>query len=164
MFSNFFATPSLEKSTLYYISGYVAFKEGCSVDIQEIQGDDSEFVNKVSRGRLGHHPSELYNLSQYLFAFFKTREKKCCPKLFLDAYQMIYDTTNFEFDNISSILRRFNDSFFKEAFANNINDKLKRFKDDKRLSNAVLVVIDSYTVIVFNKICICILFLHDLIK
>ena len=25
---------SLAKSTFYYISGYVAFKEGCSVDIQ----------------------------------------------------------------------------------------------------------------------------------
>ena len=123
---------SLEKSTLYYISGYVAFKEGCSVDIQEIQGDDSEFVNKVSRGRLGHTPSELYDLSQYLFAFFKTREKKCCSKLFLDTYQMIYDTTNFESDNTSSMLRRFNYCFFK-AFANNINDELKRFKDDQKV-------------------------------
>ena len=145
MFSNFFATIKPRKSTLYYISGYVAFKEGCSVDIQEIQGDDSEFVSKVVRGRLGHPPSELHDLSQYLFAFFKTREKKCCSKLFLDAYQMIYDATNFAFDNISSILRRFNNCFFK-AFANNINDKLKRFKDDKK------AVVDSYTVIVFNKI------------
>ena len=108
------------------------FKEGCSVDIQEILGEDSEFVNKVSRGRLGHPPSELYDLSQYSFAFFKTRVKKCCSKLFLDAYQMIYDTTNFEFDNISSRLRRFNNCVFK-AFANNINDKLKRFKDDKKV-------------------------------
>ena len=99
---------SLEKSTLYYISGCVAFKEGCSVDIQGIQGDDSVFVNKVSLGRLGRPPSDLYDLSQYLFAFFKTREKKCCSKLFLDAYQMIYDKTNIEFDNISSILSRFN--------------------------------------------------------
>ena len=122
---------SLEKSTLYHISDYVAFKEGCSVDIQVIQADDSEIVNKVSRCRLGHPPSELYDLSQYLFAFFKTREKKCCYKLFLDAYQMIYDTTNFEFDNISSILRRFNNCFFK-AFANNINDEVKGFKDDKK--------------------------------
>ena len=86
--------------------------------------------NKVD---LDSWQKELYDLSQYLFAFFKTREKKCCSKLFLDAYQMIYDTTNFEFDNISSILRRFNKCFFK-AFANNINDKLKRFKDDKKVN------------------------------
>ena len=55
---------------------------------------------------------------------------------------MTYDTTNFEFDNISCILKRFNNCFFK-AFPNNINDNLKRFKDDKRLSNAVLVFVDS---------------------
>ena len=45
-----------------------------------------------------------------------------------------------------------------------MNDKLKRFKDDKKVKQRrILVVVDSYTVIVFNKICICILFLHDLI-
>ena len=65
---------SLEKSTLYYIPGYVAFKEGCSVDIQEIQGDDSEFVNKVLRGCLGHHPSELYDLSQFVCIFQNSRK------------------------------------------------------------------------------------------
>ena len=48
--------------------------EGYSVDIREIQGDDSEFLENVSRGELSHPPSELYDLSQYLFSFFKTRE------------------------------------------------------------------------------------------
>ena len=73
---------SLEKSTLYYISGYVAFQEGCPVDIHEIQGDDSEFVNKVSRGRLGHPPSELYDLSQYCLHFSKLTRKNAAQKYF----------------------------------------------------------------------------------
>ena len=123
---------NLEKSSLYFISGYVAFMEGYAVDIPEIQGDDSEFLENVSRGKLSHPPSELYDLSQYLFSFFKTREKKCCSKLYLDAYQMIYDTTGVEFENISSILRRFNNCFFK-AFAKDINDQEKRSKDDKKV-------------------------------
>ena len=123
---------NLEKSSLYFISGYVAFMEGYAVDIPEIQGDDSEFLENVSRGKLSHPPSELYDLSQYLFSFFKTREKKCCSKLYLDAYQTIYDTTGVEFENISSILRRFNNCFFK-AFAKDINDQEKRSKDDKKV-------------------------------
>ena len=123
---------NIEKSSLYYISGYVAFKEGYSVDIPEIQGDDTEFLENVSRGKLSHPPSELYDLSQYLYSFFKTHEKKCCSKLFLDAYQMIYERTDVEFENISSILRRFNNCFFK-AFAKDINDQQKRFKDSKKV-------------------------------
>ena len=66
---------SLEKSTLYYISGYVAFKEGCSVDIQEIQGDDSEFVNKVSRGRLGHSIRTIRSFTVFVCIFQNSREK-----------------------------------------------------------------------------------------
>ena len=69
---------------------------------------------------------ELYNLVQYLFSFFKVREKKCYSKLFLEAYETIYDATHFKFDNIPNILRRFN------------NDKLKRYKDEKKTNSAVL--------------------------
>ena len=122
----------LEISTLYYIPGYVAFKENCAVNVEEIQGNDSEFLNKVSRGRLGHPPAELYDLSQYLFAFFKTLEKKCCCKLFLEAYETIYEAIQFNFDDILSILRRFNNCFFK-AFSRDLNDKLKRAKDEKKI-------------------------------
>ena len=123
---------TLEKSTLYYISGYVAFKEMCAVDVPEIQGQESEFLKQISRRRLGHPPAELYDLSQYFFAFFKTREKKCCSKLFLEAYETIYEVTHFKSDNIQSILRRFNNCFYK-SFANDLNDKLKRFKDEKKM-------------------------------
>ena len=73
---------TLEKSTPYYISGYVTLKEMCAVDVPEIQGQESEFLKQISRGHLGHPPAELYDLSQYLFAFFKTGEKECCSKLF----------------------------------------------------------------------------------
>ena len=33
----------MEKSTLYYISGYVAFKEGWSVSAPDVPADNSEF-------------------------------------------------------------------------------------------------------------------------
>ena len=124
---------TLEESTLYYISGYVAFKEMCTVDVPEIQGQESElFLKQISWGRLGHPPAELYDLSQYLFAFFKTRETKFYSKLFLEAYETIYEVTHFKFDNIQSISRRFNNCFYK-SFANDLNDKLKRLKDEKKI-------------------------------
>ena len=82
----------IEKSTLYYISGYVAFKEGCSVSAPDVPADNSEFLNYVSRGSLGHPPPDLYDFSQYIYAFFKAREKKWCPQVFLDAYQIIYNS------------------------------------------------------------------------
>jgi len=69
----------IEKSSLYYISGYVAFKEGCSISAPRSMNDTSEFIDKLNRGCLGYPPPELYDLSQYLYSFFKTKEKKCCP-------------------------------------------------------------------------------------
>ena len=45
---------------------------------------------------------------------------------------MIYDTSDSKFDNILSILSRFNNCFFK-AFASDVNDKLTRSKDDKKI-------------------------------
>lgn len=115
----------IEKSALYYISGYVAFKEGCCLDSTPvITNANSEFLDRVSRGALGHPPGELFDLSQYLYAFFKTREKKCCPQVFLDAYKVIYEFSALDIQNIDSKLRRFNNCFIK-AFAKDINDKLK---------------------------------------
>ena len=114
----------MEKSTLYYISGYVSFKEGCSVSAPDVPADNSEFLNYVSRGSLGHPPPDLYDFSQYIYAFFKAREKKWCPQVFLDAYQIIYESTAFKLQNVPSLCRRFNNCFIK-AFIKHINDKLK---------------------------------------
>ena len=63
-----------------------------------------------------------FKRTKYLFAVFKTHEKKCCSKLFLETYE----------DLRHSILRRFDNCFFK-AFGNNINDKLKEFHKYKVL-------------------------------
>ena len=63
---------SSKLSTLLSIYPAVAFKEMCAVDVPEIQGQESEFLKQISRGRLGHQPAELYDHSQYLSAFFKT--------------------------------------------------------------------------------------------
>ena len=45
------------KSALYYISGYVAMKEGIGLDDLQIQNSEiSDFTTNVSRGLLKHPP------------------------------------------------------------------------------------------------------------
>ena len=77
-----------ERSTLYYISGYVAFKENNGVDLSENLPElsaEGEFLKFVSRGKVSHPPADLFDLSLYYYSFFKSRNPKCCGKVFLEA-------------------------------------------------------------------------------
>ena len=79
-----------EKSTLYYICGYVAYKEGiicADADDAAPPPEESEFTQKLSRGKLKLPPIDLYDLAQYNYAFFKSRKAKCCTKLFLEGFK-----------------------------------------------------------------------------
>ena len=122
-----------EKASLYYISGYVTYKEDlCASDtLIEVDHEAGEFTKLVSRGKLKHPPSNLYDLSLYMYTFFKSRSKKCCSKIFIEAYTFIYDCTGYKFDNIQRILSRFNNCFFK-GFAKTETDKIKSNKDTKQ--------------------------------
>jgi len=123
-----------ERAALYFISGYIAYKE----KISEFDGmltnsdhDAGEFTKLVSRGKLKHPPTDLYDMSLYLYTFFKSHIKKCCSKIFLEAFTYIYNCTNYEFDNIESILRRFTNCFFK-GFVKTETDKIKNDNDTKQ--------------------------------
>jgi hypothetical protein len=135
-FSNASSLNDEERSTLYYISGYVAFKEGLGI-IEAPKIIDSEFLENVSRGKLSHPPPDLFDLSMYYYVFFKARDKKCCDKTFLRAYQMIYESTDYEFPNIGGINKRFSNSFFK-AFVKEQSDVLRKTKDQKQLKKRKL--------------------------
>ena len=77
MFSNDLCNYQASKSqnSITYLV-MLRFKERCSVDIQEIQGNDSEFVNKVSGGRLGHPPSELGTIFHTICLHFSKLARK----------------------------------------------------------------------------------------
>ena len=119
-----------EISTLYYISGYVTYKE----DLETASGNladlppGSEFTNMLSRGKLKHPSSDLYDLSKYLYSFFKTREPKCCTKIFLQGFRLIYQSSGCDYEQSEKILRRFVNTFFK-AFAKDQTDKIKKDKE-----------------------------------
>jgi hypothetical protein len=121
---------SIEKSSLYYVSGYITRKEGLhdsSYDYVE-RLPESEFTKLLSRGKLSHPPAELYDLSQYFLCYFKMKDPKCCNTVFLQAFKLIYESTGYEFDNIDKIIRRFVNCFFK-TFAKNESEKLKAEND-----------------------------------
>ena len=121
-----------EKSSLYFICGYVAKKEDViCIDVDDVVSlpEESEFTTQLSRGKLKYPPINLYDLSQYYYAYFKSRNAKCCTKIFLEAFREIHSYTGYEFENIDSINRRFCNTFFK-AFVKKSKDSVK-FKDQR---------------------------------
>ena len=125
-----------EKSILYYICGYVTHKEGIiwpDVDEGISLPQESEFTQNLSRGKLKLPPINLYDLSLYYYAFFKSRNRKCCTKIFLEAFKQIYSFTGYDFENVERINRRLCNSFFK-AFVKKASDnvKAKDNRDTKR--------------------------------
>ena len=122
-----------ERSMLFYVSGYVAKKEGLPYSDAEAATDipECEFTLELSRGGLALPPLLLFDMSLYLYTFFKLRQQKCCTKIFLQAFEAIHVFTEYEFPNIKKINRRFLNTFFK-IFCKTSTDNLKAAKKAKR--------------------------------
>ena len=117
----------LEKSTLYYICGYITHKEGfVSTEIvSSTNAKASEFTQMVSRGKQSHPSEDLYDLSQYLFPYYKSVPEKSCANRLIKGFREICDVAFLDFE--TSVLRRFVNSFSK-GFAVHSRDKIKREK------------------------------------
>ena len=102
-FSEAFTLNLTEKSSLYFISGYVARKENIPTHNDTVHLPESEFISLLSRGKLVHPPHQLYDLSLYMYSFFKLKTDKCCANVFLNCFRGIYNFTNYAFPNIDSI-------------------------------------------------------------
>ena len=117
-----------EKATLYYISGYVCHKEKIQTEsAPPIDIPESEFTELVSRGKLCHPPADLYNLSLYLYGYYNALEDKTCLKKVMIAFNLIYESCFLEFENPSSILRRYMNTFSK-GFVKSETDKIQETK------------------------------------
>ncbi|MEL7307039.1 MAG: hypothetical protein AAGK05_03655, partial [Pseudomonadota bacterium] len=107
-----------EKSVLYYISGYIAFKESFSQNDENIglfeleQSNESEFTQLVSRGKLSIPPDSLYYFSLHSYVFFLSKQIHCASRL-IKAFAYLYDSLGFDFPNHFSICRRFANCFLK---------------------------------------------------
>lgn len=103
----------IERSALFYISGYVTFKEKIAASEFAESTADSEFLEMVSRGRLSHPSTDLFELAQYLYCYYKTVDDKHCRSIILKAFAEILKMCEFTFANEMSILKRFVNSFSK---------------------------------------------------
>ena len=76
-----------ERSSLYYICGYVAHKEnGMIMDpIVAENNSASEFTKMVSRGRLSFPTEELFDLYLYMYVYYKSVEDKKCTTRLINA-------------------------------------------------------------------------------
>ena len=119
-----------EKSLLYYICGYVTYKEDLpSADGEQdnISSPESEFLRNISRVKLCYPSEELYYFSQYVF--FKERKNKCCRKSFVQACREIFEFTGYHFPNIDKIYTRLVNCFF-QGFVK-MSDNIKVSNDHK---------------------------------
>ena len=83
----------MELASLYYISGYVTYKGNLEKDLDKSSSElptESEFTTMLSRGKLKYPPDDIYDLSKYLYTFFKASKPKCCSKIFLQGFCHIY--------------------------------------------------------------------------
>ena len=89
----------------------------------------------ASRGKLAFLKEELFDLSFYLYVYYKSVENKRCTTRLLKAFEMIHDFTNYDIPSHNSVMRRFANCFGK-ALSVSSSDGLRdkhNSKDIKRL-------------------------------
>ena len=123
----------IDRSTVYYVAGYISHKENLDKDMDSSTVPTvpaSEFTTELSRGKLSHPPSYLYDLGLYLLTYYKTLNDKNCLKKIMLAFNQIYVSTHFDIPNACSVLRRFANTFSK-AFVKKESDKIVEDKKGK---------------------------------
>ena len=85
---------------LYYICGYVAHKENGMIMDPTV----AEFTKMVSRGRLSFLTEELFDLSLYLYGYYKSVEDKKCTIRLINAFDrisfLILQSTSYPIKNL----------------------------------------------------------------
>ena len=121
----------MERSSLFHISGYIAFKEPSVSTKQAFESTrlpkTSDFTLLVSRGKLAYPTESLFDLSLYLYSYYKhVNDRKCTNRVLL-AFEKIYEYTGYNILNYRAVLRRFANCFSK-ALASMVTDNCKRAK------------------------------------
>lgn len=102
-----------EKSALFYICGYVAFKENLSSDTCPNNICESEFTHLVNRGKLSFPPECLFQFSMHVYSYFNLCRGTCSTRT-KRAFHQIMQCYDFDFAEKSlSICRRLTNCFYK---------------------------------------------------
>ena len=98
----------IEKSSLYYICGYITKKQLMQSSVESADAiPESEFTQLVSRGKLSHPPGDLYDLSQYFFAISKKKNRNVvivCFCMHLNSFMSPLDTRSVTLNRLSDDL------------------------------------------------------------
>ena len=105
----------MERSSLYYISGYVAknLNIGLTAPSVHLDPNTSEFTENVSRGYLSHPSDELYNLAVSLYLYYRDVHDKTYNTRLFQAFHQIYECTLSDMEIPAELLRRFVNCFPK---------------------------------------------------
>ena len=128
----------IERSTLYYICGYVSMKINIGLDAPVVDSNISEFTTNVSRGALKHPPEELFDLGLRLYCFHKNVESKSCATRLMKAFTEIYESNYSFLDDsiVSDMLQRFINCFSK-GYANMQTEQIKIDKNNRKKRKAL---------------------------
>lgn len=128
----------IERSTLYYICGYVSMKINIGLDAPVVDSNISEFTTNVSRGALKHPPEELFDLGLRLYCYHKNVESKSCSTRLMKAFKEIYESSYSFLDEsiVSGMLQRFINCFSK-GHANMQTEQIKIDKNNRKKRKAL---------------------------
>ena len=129
------ALNTTEKSTLYYICGYVALKEEivCE-DENELASlpPVSEFTIKLSRGKLKLPPINLYDLEQYYYAFLKQETLNVVQRYFLQLSRKSMNILGIHFHKLMRSIGDLCNCFFKAFVKRSTDDaNAQKFKEQR---------------------------------
>ena len=92
-----------------------------------------------SRGKLCHPSEELFDLSLYLYTYYKSLEDKSCSTRLMRAFETILEFSSYSIPAHNSVLRRFA-NYFGKAFSKKASQQLRIDNESKcikklRMSN-----------------------------
>ena len=124
-----------ETSALYFVAGYVAFKEGLryeSDDDHEVGEEHSEFIHLVNRGKLTFPPKDLFLFTTYAYTLFKHSDHQSCANYTKRAFNFLYESLNLNFDNPLRVCQRLSNCFFKGLVRKETDSRMSGKKENVR--------------------------------
>ena len=85
-----------EKSPLYFISGYVAYKEALGEEKENVPFHHAcEFTDHADRGKLSYPPDNLFCFSIHAYVYFINQKSKCVNHN-VKAFERLHDSLSFD--------------------------------------------------------------------
>ena len=121
-----------KRSSLFYVAGYIAKKEGHTSNpnsADDFDFEDKEFFNNLNRGLLTIPSRDLFHFTLSSYVFFKTEFFTCSNRL-KKCLTIIHDHS-FNFCNVSSICSRLANTFFS-GYVTKVNDSVVNDKNERK--------------------------------